>query len=162
MVFQARLAASKAANRRFSPRRNLRLQSALAADGETVTIHDLSNTGLLLETHVHMSEGQRLDVDLPEIGFTQGEVVWASERFFGCRFDTPVSTAAVSAALLRNPVMKGDRVSDDLAWDALGSQFETPAPAVDTGQLSFSNRMLIIVGTSLGLWAIILWALGLF
>ena len=127
-----------------------------------MTIHDISNTGLLLETKVHLTEGQRLDVDLPEIGLTQAEVVWASERFFGCRFDTPVSKAAVSAALLRNPAPSGDPVSEERAWQALGRQLEGAEPAAATDQLSFSNRMRVIVGASLGLWAAILWAVGLF
>jgi len=162
MVFQARLAESKAANRRFSPRRALKLQSVLAAEGEVVTIHDISNTGLLLETKVRLVEGQRLDVDLPEIGFTQAEVVWSSERFFGCRFDTPVSKAAVSAALLRNPVPSGDPVSEERAWEALGAALVSPEPSAATDRLSFSNRMRVLMGASLGLWAAILWAAGVF
>ena len=162
MVFQARLAESKAANRRFSPRRALKLQSVLVAEGDVVTIHDISNTGLLLETKVRLVEGQRLDVDLPELGFTQAEVVWASERFFGCRFDTPVSKAAVSAALLRNPVPSGDPVSEERSWEALGRQLGGAQPDVVGERLSFSNRLRVIFGVSLGLWAAILWTVGLF
>jgi len=162
MVFQARLAESKAANRRFSPRRALKLQSVLAAEGEVVTIHDISNTGLLLETKVRLVEGQRLDVDLPEIGFTQAEVVWSSERFFGCRFDTPVSKAAVSAALLRNPVPSSDPLSEERAWESLGRELEGAEANAARERLSFSNRLRVIVGVSLGLWAAILWATGLF
>lgn len=162
MVIQARLAGSKAANRRFSPRRALKLQSVLAAEGEVVTIHDISNTGLLLETKVRLVEGQRLGVDLPDIGFTQAEVVWASGRFFGCRFDTPVSKAAVSAALLRNPVPSGDRDSEERAWEALGRHIEGAESDATRERLSFSNRLRVIVAVSLGLWAAILWAVGLF
>ena len=58
MVLQARLAASKAGNRRTSPRRTLRLKSTLVFDGEPVTIHDISNTGLLLETGFAWPKGR--------------------------------------------------------------------------------------------------------
>ena len=162
MVLQARLAASRAVNRRTSPRRTLRLESTLVLEGESVTIHDISNTGLLLETSASLAEGQRLDVDLPEIGLAKATVVWASARFFGCRFTSPVSKAAVSAALLRSPVARADQASGERAWETLGAQLADPRPAADPGELSFAVKMRVILGASLALWAIILWALGLF
>jgi len=127
-----------------------------------VTIHDISNTGLLLETGASLAERQKFDVELPEIGVTQATVVWASARYFGCRFNAPVSRAAVSAALLRNPIVLADPASEERAWETLGAHFEELSRATDLGELSFARKMRVIVGISLVLWALILLTLGIF
>ena len=162
MVLQARLASSQAGNRRSSPRRTLRLESTLAGESDAVTIHDISSTGLLLETGASLAEGQKFNVDLPEIGVTQATVIWASARYFGCRFNAPVPKAAVSAALLRNPIALPDPSSEERAWEMLGAQVGELKSATDPGELSFAGKMRVIVGASLALWALILWALGVF
>jgi hypothetical protein len=107
MSLRAHLEAEpKTGERRSSPRRKLRLEaegvSATAGDTQVV-IHDLSEDGLLVESAVALAEGDVLDVVLPEAGTAHAEVAWASDRFFGCKFNRPISTAAVSAALLRSP-----------------------------------------------------------
>lgn len=162
MVLQARLASSQAGNRRSSPRRTLRLESTLAGESDAVTIHDISSTGLLLETGASLAEGQKFNVDLPEIGVTQATVIWASARYFGCRFKASVPKAAISAALLRSPIALPDPASEERAWELLGAQVEEPKSATDPGELSFAGKMRVIVGASLALWALILWALGVF
>jgi hypothetical protein len=43
-----------------------------------------------------------LVVELPEAGSTLAEVVWSRGGFAGCRFETPLPTAVVSATLLRS------------------------------------------------------------
>lgn len=161
MALQARLAASKAGNRRFSPRRTLHLQSTLAAGGEEVIIHDISHTGLLLETTALLTEGQAFDVELPEVGIVQAKVIWRSSRFVGCRFASPVSQAAVSAALLRNPIARPEEMSEERAWEKLGELCGVPEQERDLDALSTAARVLIIVGASLVLWTIILWGVGI-
>jgi len=98
-------AGTEAEERRSSPRRRLRLQAegALATGDTQVVIHDLSEEGLLIESAVPLGEGELLEVMIPEAGSAQATVAWASDRFFGCKFNEPISTAAVSAALLRSP-----------------------------------------------------------
>lgn len=96
----------EAGERRASRRRKLRLhaEGVSASTSQTeVIIHDLSEDGLLVESPIALSEGELLEVVIPEAGTVQAEVAWSSERFFGCRFNHPISTAAVSAALLRSP-----------------------------------------------------------
>ena len=66
-------------------------------------IHDLSEEGMLLESSVALRTGERLDLLIPEAGSAAATIVWSSGRFFGCKFERPLSTAAVSAALLRGP-----------------------------------------------------------
>lgn len=80
----------------------------LEADGVTaqgpasVTIHNVSLTGMLLETAVRLNEGEAIDVDLPEAGPRTTTVVWSDGMFHGCKFNAPISPAALSAIELRS------------------------------------------------------------
>lgn len=94
-----------ASDARRAPRRTLRLQVAVATEaGADALIHNLSETGLLLETTTDFARGDALDVELPHVGATSAIVAWSRGGFVGCEFVTPVSKAVVSAALLKAPV----------------------------------------------------------
>jgi PilZ domain-containing protein len=98
--------------RRSSRRRKLRLETegASASSSQTqVIIHDLSEEGLLVESPIPLVTGELLEVVVPEAGTAQAEVTWDGGRFYGCKFREPISTAAVSAALLRSPTSKSER-----------------------------------------------------
>src|SRR5688500_19035549 len=83
-------------------RRTLRLdtQGITAGGAAAVRVHDVPATGLLLESAVPLEVGETLAVDLPEAGLVRADVVWASGEFCGCQFAAPISSAALSAALL--------------------------------------------------------------
>ena len=87
-------------DRRRCVRRAMRLGSA--AGGATVTIHDLSLTGALLETSVPMLVGAEFEVELPHAGSVKAAIVWNSGEYYGCQFNLPISPAALSAALLQS------------------------------------------------------------
>ncbi|MDK2762300.1 MAG: helix-turn-helix domain-containing protein [Sphingopyxis sp.] len=70
--------------------------------GTTVVIHNLSATGMLIETPSDLAIDQRIAITLPEAPDCAATVVWRSEALAGCRFDRPLSRAALSAARLRN------------------------------------------------------------
>jgi hypothetical protein len=91
-------------DQRRSARRSLRL--GVAAGTDTVTIHDLSLTGALVETSAAMLVGATFEFDLPHAGEIQATVVWNSGEFYGCQFDQPISSAALSAALLQSVPQK--------------------------------------------------------
>jgi hypothetical protein len=78
----------------------------LAAEPESgaspALVYNLSERGLLLETRAQLRRGDLLVVDLPEAGATPAQVIWARQGFAGCEFERPLSSAAVSAALLRS------------------------------------------------------------
>jgi hypothetical protein len=96
----------RAGERRSALRRKLRLEAegaTTSAGDAQVVIHDISESGLLIESPVPLIEGEVLEVLIPEAGTAQAEVSWTSGHFFGCKFIEPISTAAVSAALLRSP-----------------------------------------------------------
>lgn len=87
---------------RSAARRTLRLEvpTLSSRDATEALIHNLSETGLLLETPAGLQVGEALQVVLPHAGTTTAIVVWNRGQFFGCEFASPVSKAAVSAALL--------------------------------------------------------------
>ncbi len=98
-------ATSETADRRASERRELRLSitTSLPKSPElAVTIHDLSESGLLLETRVPLAAGQAFEIFLPLAGAVETTVVWCSHNFYGCQFSQRVPRAAVSAALLQS------------------------------------------------------------
>lgn len=89
------------------PRRKLRLEArgALPSGASTeILVHDISTTGLLLESPVPLMIGERISIELPHAGVTWARVVWTSARLYGCEFHTPISPAALSAAALRSAV----------------------------------------------------------
>src|SRR5207237_6069960 len=88
-----------APDRRRSVRRALRLGAG--AEGEPVTIHDLSLTGALLETSVPMLVGAMFELELPQGGKIEAAIVWNSGEFYGCQFELPIAPSMLSAALLQ-------------------------------------------------------------
>lgn len=92
------------ASERGAARRALQLETsgyAAGSDDANVTIHNISSTGLLIETALDLAEGDELAIDLPEAGMVAASVVWRSEHLFGCAFDEAISPAALAAAQLQ-------------------------------------------------------------
>jgi transcriptional regulator with XRE-family HTH domain len=97
----------KPEGKRGEPRRKLKLetQGALpSGGGANVLVHNLSLTGLLVESEVSLPVGETIEVELPHAGVVRAKVVWTSGQLFGCQFHTPISKAALSAAELRGAV----------------------------------------------------------
>lgn len=91
--------------RRSRARRALRLDATgdfRDVGPATVLIHDLSLTGVLIETATKLDEGDAFTLELPEAGAIETTAVWSSGRFYGCRFRSPISPAALSSALLQS------------------------------------------------------------
>lgn len=91
-------------------RRSLRLDTTGELGGElggaaaNVTVHNISTTGLLIETALPLPVGETLSVTLPEAGAVAAVVIWSSGVLHGCRFTEPVGPAVLSAAQLRSAV----------------------------------------------------------
>ena len=135
MSFEARFEDEAAADQRGERRRTLRLGVAghFGDGGESaVTVHNISATGLLIETASTLDEGEVFAVDLPQAGEQSAEVVWASAPMYGCRFAGRLSTAALSAAQLQSDVVP---------------QADTPQPLEDFG--ARLHRLRIERGMSL-------------
>lgn len=105
MALKAHLETSSAPveNRRH-PRRALRLETSGSLPSgleANVVVHNISAAGLLLETRLPLNEGDVLAIVLPDIGPVGAEIVWQSERLFGCAFEQALGEAALAAAQLR-------------------------------------------------------------
>lgn len=89
-------------DRRRAPRLLLTLGSELESCGSSVTIQDLSSTGLSFETSTNLAIGETIEVRLPEMDAAKAIIVRREGCLFACTFERPISKAAVSAALLRS------------------------------------------------------------
>jgi hypothetical protein len=148
MVLLAHLESSGIrSNRRGSERHVLKLRvpgSTPSQSAAVVLIHDLSQTGLLIETPGSLDVGSDLEIDLPETGVRQTRVVWNSGHYFGCQFHAPISKGVLSAALLKSPAeAHPSPAPDDDAW---------------AGEEKFPlrTRAGIILGLALASWAVVL------
>ena len=72
-----------------------------SGEASNVVIHNISATGMLLETTLDLAEGEVLEVDLPEAGSVLARIVWASGILFGCAFRDVLSDGALSAVELK-------------------------------------------------------------
>jgi hypothetical protein len=166
MTIPARLQiAPPATDRRASPRRKLCLGSSLRGSGDEVTIHDLSSSGMLIETAAALAPFDGLEIELPEIGTRAAVIVWNSGRYFGCEFREPLPQAAISAALLRSPAGISADPSPPLPeptapYSAGPAGFEgTDADrSIGEEKAPLAVRLRVILGTTIVLWALIIWA----
>lgn len=116
------------------PRRtlNLEAQGSLESGGATkVLVHNISATGLLMESTVALSGEEWITIELPQAGSCRARIVWSSSDLYGCQFETAIPKAVLSAAQLRSAV--SDKV--DIAESRAA---ESRAPAPDT---SFGVRL---------------------
>lgn len=142
---------------RGSVRRTLRLKVAAATpeDASHALIHNISEGGLLVETRAPLKLGDTLEVDLPEAGTTAAIVVWSRDRFFGCRFQSPVHVGAVSAALLRSPARpRAD--SGEAPFPFSRRHYEPVKEAEDPWM-----QVLVIAGIIVSLLAAVIFAVAL-
>jgi len=155
MQARARLERAESGNRRAAPRRQLSLGAVLPETGDEAIIHDLSTTGILIETKGGLATFEQLHLDLPEVGATVATVMWNSGQYFGCEFHKPITQAAISAALLRNPI------AERLVAAAEGEADEVEEAEFRDDRYSVGVRLRVIFGASILLWALILWGVGI-
>lgn len=162
MPIPARLQTSQAAtDRRSSTRHQICLGSSV--DGEPVTIHDLSATGMLIETTADLHQFDAVEIELPEAGATSALIVWGSGRYFGCEFKEPIFPATVSAARLRSPPAIGlvqvTQPLDQVATPAAEGTQVQDHPSINNEKAPVATRLRVIFGSAIVLWALIIWAI---
>jgi hypothetical protein len=148
----------QAADRRGSTRRTLRLlaRAAHVRTANEVLILDLSTTGLMLETAIELSVGDRLKVELPNAGQVTARVIWQRDTYFGCEFLTRAPVAAISAALLcAAPRMRDAPGTATASRPQIGYRQAPPTEQEPAGQ------RLILFLVALALVAVITFALAL-
>jgi transcriptional regulator with XRE-family HTH domain len=161
MRIQGRLETRPQGDRRSAPRRELHLRLTSIAGkraAANVVVHDLSQTGLLLQTTMHLAVGDSLQINLPHAGFRAAQVVWISGEFVGCRFEEPISVATVSAAQLRSEtagavgsVSRAALESASAQNDSLGSRLRRLREQYNLSQVSLA-RLLDVSKLSVWKW----------
>lgn len=152
------------ADGRDAARHKLFLDARASAGSQAaeILIHNLSSTGILLETTIDLAGNAGIDVDIPEVGTVHAGIVWQSETFYGCQFERPLSRAAVSAALLRSP-------SEWAANDPLPlPPVAAPEPLVSapprqsaTDDISPRAKFFIVTGLAIVCWGAVVALAGL-
>jgi hypothetical protein len=135
---------------RSENRRCLSLQVAGSVEENqnfNATVRDLSRVGFLMDSTTTMTTGEMIYVELPRVGRVSAQVAWTEGRLAGCRFLDPISSGALSAALLRSLPEPTPLLSVGPA-----GQF---APRADD-ELSPQHKMIILLGLSVLAWAIVL------
>jgi hypothetical protein len=100
-----------------------------------------------MESMTRITTGEMIYVDFPRAGRVSAQVAWAEGNLAGCRFLQPISSGALSAALLR-------AVPQATPLAAVGSavQFDPK-----TGEeLSRRQKLLVLLGLSMLTWVALL------
>lgn len=99
--------APRSAGKGRASRRQLRLplhgSQATGFEIEAL-VHNISATGMLVESPAPLEIGEVIDVNLPHSGKTATKVIWTSGALAGCQFEMPISPATLSAAQLKSVV----------------------------------------------------------
>ena len=142
--------------RRTATRRKLHLptQGVVRLGAADVLILNMSRTGLLLETAGLLAEGETIELDIPEAVRVRAIVKWSSGDLFGCQFIRPISSATVSAALLRAPYALPEPKALVPAPAVRPLANRAPVENVPEGELSLAARMRWIIGLAILSWVL--------
>jgi transcriptional regulator with XRE-family HTH domain len=106
----------RSAGKGRASRRQLRLplhgSKATGAEIEAL-VHNISATGMLVESKAPLEIGEVIEVNLPHSGKTATKVIWTSGGLAGCQFEMPISPATLSAAQLRSVIGPEALAPDD-------------------------------------------------
>lgn len=143
----AQLSQDASEERRRSGRRMLRLGAAVGAGLPSwrAVILNLSETGLMLHTAGPLAVNDMFEVELPEVGLIEAQVVWANGTDYGCQFVNPISKAAVSAALLKSPFDEDAAKQLERGTDEVRAEWERPPSRLVEIALNLSLLTLLIV-----------------
>ena len=120
-----------------------------------VIVHDISDSGILIETESRLKVGEMIEVNLPQAGVMIAEIMWIGGEIYGCKFTREISPAAVSAARL------GGRFTLSRTNDVPQEVVVTRAPydagnaIALAGELSPGAKLWLIMGLAATLWLII-------
>lgn len=107
-------------------------------------VHNISATGMLVESRVPLEIGEIVEVNLPHSGKTATRVIWTSEGIAGCQFEMPISPATLSAAQLRSVVGPDATAPDDQpvpAAESFGVRLQRLRTARELTQGQLATRL---------------------
>ncbi|QJU58639.1 PilZ domain-containing protein [Sphingomonas sp. AP4-R1] len=68
-------------------------------------VHDVSSTGMRIESRAELTVGEEITVGLAGAGATRARVVWKHGNEYGCQFEKPLSSEEASNAFQGSPVV---------------------------------------------------------
>lgn len=119
----------------------------------SVIVRNLSVSGVLIETGLRLSTGDVVELELPVAGTSPATVVWSSHHLYGCKFVDPISSGAVSAALLRSPFDQAVEVRPEPVAAPSGHA-EPDADPVEA-RLSTGAKFWINFGLATASWGVL-------
>ncbi len=123
-----------------------------------VLVHDILDTGLLIETTSELGIGEIIEVNLPNVSPNVGpnvgivmeaEIMWAGGHIYGCKFKRERTQAAMGAELLGRRFTLTNSVAVDAVTDAAKGGI-TGHDASDQ-RLSRGRKWLVKAGLALSL-----------
>ncbi len=73
------------------------------AEGNRVRVRNLSDGGMMAEGTMFVQRGNRLEIELRNIGTVPGSVAWVQDNRFGIAFDNEIDSQRA-----RNPIQQDD------------------------------------------------------
>jgi transcriptional regulator with XRE-family HTH domain len=132
-------------------RRQLRLplhgSKATGAEIEAL-VHNISATGMLVESKAPLEIGEVIEVNLPHSGKTATRVIWTSGDLAGCQFEMPISPATLSAAQLRSVVGPDTPALDDHQPAAGAESFGVRLQRLRTAKQLTQGQLAVRLGVS--------------
>ena len=94
---------------RRAERRQADQPSTLREDGGAAPqdswVHDVSSTGMRIESRADLAVGDAITVGLAGAGATRAHVVWKRGNEYGCQFEVPLSAEDAAHAFQGSPVV---------------------------------------------------------
>lgn len=163
MAIQAILLRDEPSERRREDRWRVRLGARWLDSGSEarcLTILDLSTSGFLIETDQMLWADSCLIVEMPGEVSKICKTVWKSGKLQGAIFSEPLSEAELQDLIGSSAVVwplfgRGARTASSVEPVEPSSQIVADPHIDDADKLPVAIRMMIIVGSSAGLWALI-------
>jgi len=92
------MAMARTVDKRRDDRVNVRLVTSHDRGDYPLTLLNLSNTGMLLNSPRKLRVGDMVLVDLPKIGATRAQIMWNDADEYGCQFVKQIPDSVVHAA----------------------------------------------------------------
>jgi len=115
-------------------------------------VHDISDTGLLIETTCALAVGEVIEVTLPPMGVMEAEIMWDGGEIYGCKFTQEASKAAISAERVEGRFTLTHSVAESVAVDAV---IDTPISGIldqDASDVRLSRDGKFWINVALGVW----------
>ncbi|WP_066761478.1 PilZ domain-containing protein [Croceicoccus pelagius] len=147
---------SKSQERRWNVRRPLNMDADASHNGAgyTVTIHNLSEGGLMFETWgADLDVNDIIDVNIEDYGTCAAEILWSRNHCYGCRFVEPLPKAVISAAVLKSPFLDTSEGIEESPVRLISALDEYEKPLAMANLSTGSLIILLLLGVAV--WAFI-------